>query len=63
MHNMKDLEWTLNRLADATILGQAERDALKAACQLIATLRQAHRYPPSCTSLDYVFTLINKDES
>ena len=43
--NLKDLEFTAERLANATLFGEGEREALKTARDLIAALRAANNLP------------------
>ena len=56
--NMRDVEWTVNRIAEAGILGDKETSALKAACSIIAQLRRVLDYSPSFVTTEDVMDLI-----
>ncbi len=47
--NLKDLEFTAERLANATLFGEGEREALKTARDLIAALRAGEHATPVAT--------------
>ena len=52
--NLKDLEFTAERLANATLFGEGEREALKTARDLIAALRAANDLPADFQAKDLV---------
>jgi hypothetical protein len=52
--NLKDLEFTAERLANATLFGEGEREALKIARDLIAALRAANDLPADFQAKDLV---------
>ena len=56
--NMRDVEWTVNRIAEAGILGDKETSALNAACLIIAQLRRVLDYSPSFVTTEDVIDLI-----
>lgn len=45
--NLKDLEFSLSRLADASVFGDSQRESLQCARDLIAGIRAANNLPPA----------------
>ena len=52
--NLKDFEFTMNRFADASIFGEAEREALRAARDIVAALRAANDLPANFNTKNIV---------
>ena len=50
--NLKDMEFTLSKLADADILGAQEREALRVARGVVSTMRSAFALPANFNSKD-----------
>ncbi len=62
MQNMKDIEWNISRLADATILGQSERESLKSALWILGVLRQTHSLAPQSTTAEDVVAALHAQQ-
>ena len=60
--NLQDLEHTLNRFAETSILSECERDAAKAACDVVSALRDANSLPPSFAASDLVSLVRHKSQ-
>ncbi len=60
--NLKDLEFTAERLANATLFGEGEREALKTARDLIAALRAANNLPADFQAKDLVSLIWDKSQ-
>ena len=58
--NLKDLEFTLSRFADASIFGEGEREALKCARDIVAALRAANDLPADFNIQDLVSLIWHK---
>lgn len=60
--NLKDLEFTFSRLADTSVFGDSEREALKCARDIVAALRAANNLPAAFDSKDLVSLVWHKSQ-
>ena len=60
--NLKDLEFTLSRFADASVFGDSEREALKCARDIVAAMRAANDLPAAFNIKDLVSLIWHKSQ-
>ena len=60
--NIKDLEFSLSRLADASVFGDTQRESLQCARDVIAGIRAANHLPPSFDSAGLASLIAHKSQ-
>ena len=60
--NLKALEFTLSRFADASIFGDSEREAMKCARDIVAAMRAANALPADSNVEDLVSLIWHKSQ-